>query len=29
MADLEIRDLHVRTEDREILLGVDLDDQSR
>ncbi|HST56852.1 MAG TPA: Fe-S cluster assembly ATPase SufC [Solirubrobacteraceae bacterium] len=25
MADLEIRDLHVRTEDREILRGVDLD----
>jgi Fe-S cluster assembly ATP-binding protein len=25
MADLEIRDLHVRTEDREILQGVDLD----
>ena len=25
MADLEIRDLHVRTEDREILLGVNLD----
>src|SRR3977135_1401789 len=25
MADLEIRDLHVRTEDREILMGVDLD----
>jgi Fe-S cluster assembly ATP-binding protein len=24
MADLEIRDLHVRTEDREILRGVDL-----
>jgi Fe-S cluster assembly ATP-binding protein len=25
MADLEIRDLHVRTEEREILRGVDLD----
>src|ERR1700716_1251087 len=25
MADLEIRDLHVRTEDREILRGVDLE----
>src|SRR5579859_5611543 len=25
MADLEIRDLHVRIEDREILKGVDLD----
>src|ERR1700726_3940531 len=25
MADLEIKDLHVRTEDREILRGVDLD----
>src|SRR5713226_3350598 len=25
MADLEIRNLHVRTEDREILRGVDLD----
>src|ERR1700726_1554327 len=25
MADLEIRDLHVRTDDREILRGVDLD----
>src|SRR3979490_789418 len=25
MADLEIRDLHVRIEDREILRGVDLD----
>src|ERR1700756_5653688 len=25
MADLEIRDLHVRTEDKEILRGVDLD----
>src|SRR5438874_9927113 len=25
MADLEIRDLHLRTEDREILRGVDLD----
>src|ERR1700756_790818 len=24
MADLEIKDLHVRTEDREILRGVDL-----
>src|SRR5206468_526025 len=25
MADLEIKDLHVRTEDREILRGVDLE----
>ena len=25
MADLEIRDLHVRIEEREILRGVDLD----
>ena len=25
MADLEIRDLHVRIEEREILKGVDLD----
>src|ERR1700716_306559 len=25
MADLEIKDLHVRTEDREILMGVDLE----
>src|SRR6201998_814955 len=25
MADLEIKDLHVRTEEREILRGVDLD----
>jgi Fe-S cluster assembly ATP-binding protein len=25
MADLEIKDLHVRTEEREILRGVDLE----
>ena len=29
MADLEISDLHVRTEDREILRGVDLEHQPR
>ena len=29
MAELEIRDLHVRTEEREILRGVDLDDRPR